>query len=153
MAITKTEGQYWWQLLMANENAAAVALALGMAGMRNVRLVSETVAIGTDKVDRRLAVRFPIEQEVRYKVIKGNTIEVGSGRSLNISSNGILFTTERTLAPQEQVEVAVNWPAQLNHKLPLKLVTRGYVVRSDEHWAAIEIERYEFRTQGAHGMG
>ena len=75
MAITKTEGQYWWQLLMANENAAAVALAFGMAGMRNVRLVSEAVAIGLDKAERRLAVRFPIEQEVRYKVIKGNTMK------------------------------------------------------------------------------
>jgi hypothetical protein len=140
-------------MLLANESTAAAALVFGIAGLRNVRLVSETVAIGTDKVDRRLAVRFPIEQEVRYKVIKGNTVEVGSGRSLNISSNGLLFTTERKLAPQERVEVAVNWPAQLNHKLPLKLVTTGRVVRSEDHQAAIEIERYEFYTQGAHGLG
>jgi hydroxyethylthiazole kinase-like sugar kinase family protein len=140
-------------MLIANESAAAVALAFGIAGMRDVALVSETVALGADKAERRLAVRFPIEQEVRYKVIRGNTAEVGSGRSLNISSNGILFTTERTLAPQERVEVAVNWPAQLAHKLPLKLVTTGRVVRSGDRWDAIEIYRYDFRTQGAHGMG
>jgi c-di-GMP-binding flagellar brake protein YcgR len=134
-------------MLMANETPTAPAVALGIVALPDPEGASDSMA------DRRLAVRFPIEQEVRYKVIKGNTIEVGSGRSLNISSNGILFTTERKLAPQERVEVAVNWPAHLNHKLPLKLVTTGRVVRSEDHQAAIEVERYEFYTQGAHGMG
>ncbi len=106
----------------------------------------------TENADRRSAVRFPIEQEVRYKVFNRNTIEVGSGRTINMSSNGVLFTTERTLTPGERLEVAVNWPAQLDNKCPLKLVTTGRVVRADGDKAAIAIERYEFRTQGIHGM-
>lgn len=106
----------------------------------------------SDNTDRRSAVRFPIEQDVRYKVFNRNTIEVGSGKTINMSSNGVLFTTERTLAPGERLEVAVNWPAHLDNKCPLKLVTTGRVVRSEDGRAAIAIERYEFRTQGIHGM-
>ncbi len=112
----------------------------------------ESAVRDTDNADRRSAVRFPIEQEVRYKVFNRNTIEVGSGKTINMSSNGVLFTTERALVVGERLEVAVNWPAQLDHKCPLKLVTTGRVVRSEGDRAAIAIERYEFRTQGIHGM-
>ena len=105
-----------------------------------------------DHTDRRTAVRFPIEQDVRYKVFTRNTIEVGLGKTVNMSSNGVLFTTERPLALGERLEVAVNWPAQLDHKCALKLVTTGRVVRSESGLAAIAIERYEFRTQGIHGL-
>ena len=69
-----------------------------------------------------------------------------------MSSNGVLFTTERTLAPGERVEVAMNWPVRLDNKLPLKLMIIGQVVRSDGSRAAITIKRYEFRTQGSPGM-
>ena len=101
-----------------------------------------------EMTDRRAAVRFPIEQEVRYKVFNRNTIEMGAGRTINMSSNGVLFTTERALSPGERLEVAVNWPAQLDNRCALKLVTTGRVIRSEGDRAAIAIERYEFRTQG-----
>ena len=110
------------------------------------------MALQPDVAERRSSVRFPIEQEVRYKVYNRNTIEVGSGRTVNMSSNGVLFTTERALSLGERLEVAVNWPAQLDHKCALKLVTTGRVVRSESGLAAIAIERYEFRTQGIHGL-
>src|SRR5271157_5591151 len=47
--------------------------------------------------DRRGAVRFPIGQDVRYKVLTRNTVEVGFGKTVNMSSRGVLFTTERPL--------------------------------------------------------
>jgi hypothetical protein len=46
----------------------------------------------------------------------------------------------------------MNWPAQLDYKHPLKLVAGGRVVRVTAEAAAIIIDRYEFRTQGAHGL-
>ncbi len=106
----------------------------------------------TETAERRGAVRFPIEQEVRYKVYNRSTIEVGSGRTVNMSSNGVLFTTERTLSTGERLELAVAWPAHLDNRCPLKLVTTGRVVRSEQGRAAIAIERYEFRTQGSRAM-
>ena len=46
----------------------------------------------TNKADRRSADRFPIEREVRYRVIsKKFADEAGSGRTVNMSSNGVLY--------------------------------------------------------------
>ena len=101
----------------------------------------------TKKTDRRGADRFPIEREVRYKVLsKKSTDEAGLGRTVNMSSNGILFTSEHVLLPGRRLELTISWPAQLNNQTPLKLVARGRVTRFDGGQAAIEIQQYEFRT-------
>lgn len=105
-----------------------------------------------DRNDRRGADRFPIEREVRYKVLnRKNAEEVGSGKTINMSSNGVLFSTEQHLLPGKRLELSISWPAQLDSKISLKLVARGRVVRSDERRAAIEIHQYEFRTQAGPG--
>jgi len=46
------------------------------------------------------------------------------------------------------VELSMTWPVLLNDSCPMKLMIYGCVVRSNERWAAVAIERYEFRTQG-----
>ena len=74
------------------------------------------------------------------------------GRTVNISSAGILFTTEGLLPEGERVELSVSWPAQLNNTLPLKFVAMGRLVRCEENQAAIAIERYEFKTIGMAGL-
>src|SRR5689334_15422757 len=104
--------------------------------------------------DRRTSNRLPIEREVRYKVLGGRKIikQTGTGKTLNMSSGGVLFTTETALPEGERVELAVSWPAQLNDTLPLKLVAMGRLVRTDETSAAISIERYEFKTRGNNGL-
>ena len=100
-----------------------------------------------DRNERRAADRFPIEREVRYKVLnRKNADEVGFGKTINMSSNGVLFTTDQYLLPGRRLELAISWPAQLNSKVALKLVARGRVVRCEEGKAAIEIHQYEFRT-------
>ena len=103
-----------------------------------------------DENDRRGADRFPIEREIRYKIYnRKSTDEVGVGKTLNMSSNGVLFTTDRHLLPGKRLEISINWPAQLNSTVALKLVARGRIVRSEEGSAAIEIHQYEFRTSSA----
>src|SRR5215510_14761210 len=104
--------------------------------------------------DRRTSHRLPIEREVKYKVLGGKKTvkQIGTGKTLNMSSGGVLFTTESTLPEGERVELAVSWPAQLNDALPLKLVAMGRLVRTDETQAALAIEKYEFKTRGANGL-
>jgi hypothetical protein len=104
--------------------------------------------------DRRTSNRLPIERDVKYKVLGGKkTIkQVGMGKTLNMSSGGVLFTTESALPEGERVELAVSWPAQLNNVLPLKLVAMGRLIRTDDSSAAISIERYEFKTRGSNGL-
>ena len=99
--------------------------------------------------DRRHSDRFPIEREVRFRVLnKRGGEEAGEGKTLNISSSGVLFTSEQLLLPGRRLELAISWPVQLNNQVALKLVARGRVVRFEEGRAAIEIQQYEFRTQG-----
>jgi len=109
-------------------------------------------ATGIPPVERRGAARFPIEEEVRYKILNRSSASIGSGKTINMSSAGVLFTTEHFLSAGERLELSVNWPAQLDHKCALKLVATGRVVRSADGLAAIVIDRYEFRTQGSHGL-
>ena len=103
--------------------------------------------------ERRNADRFPIEREVRYRILnKRNTYEEGTGKTINISSNGVLFTTDQILIPGKRLELSISWPAQLDNKCQLKLVARGRVARLEQGRAAIEIQQYEFRTQGSKGL-
>jgi hypothetical protein len=99
--------------------------------------------------DRRQASRFPMREDVTYKVLqsKHNPIS-GTGTTLNISSNGVLFSTEETLPLGRTVELSVNWPARLDGKCALKFVATGRVVRAEATRAVVRIERYQFRTRG-----
>jgi c-di-GMP-binding flagellar brake protein YcgR len=102
----------------------------------------------TENADRRQSDRFSIAREVRYRVLnKRSGEEVGEGKTVNISSSGVLFTTEQMLLPGRRLELSISWPAQLNNKCALKLVARGRVIRFEEGLAAIEIQQYEFKTQ------
>jgi hypothetical protein len=100
--------------------------------------------------ERRIKRRFTIDQEVKYKMLYGQRIaETGVGRTMNISSGGVWFTTENMLTSGMPVELSMNWPVLLNDICPMKLMIYGCVVRSNEKGAAVAIERYEFRTQGS----
>ena len=100
--------------------------------------------------ERRLKQRFPLEQEVRYKMLYGQRIaETGAGKTRNISSGGLWMTTESMLTSGMPVELSMSWPVLLNDTCPMKLMIYGCVVRSNERGAAVAIERYEFRTQGS----
>lgn len=100
-----------------------------------------------DQTDRRHSDRFPIEREVRYRVLsKRSGEESGDGKTINISSSGVLFTASTVLLPGRRLELSISWPAQLNNKCALKLVARGRVVRFEDGRVAFEIQQYEFRT-------
>jgi hypothetical protein len=91
---------------------------------------------------------MPIEQDVHYRVLnKKDGDQEARGKTLNMSSSGVLFTTEHILLPGRRVELSINWPAQLDQKCGLKLVARGRVVRFENGTVAIEIMQHEFRTR------
>ena len=97
--------------------------------------------------ERRNSDRFPIVREVRYRILNSRGgQESGTGKTIDISSTGILFTADQPLSPGRRLEISVSWPAQLDGKCGLKLVARGRVIRSKGTTVALEIEKYEFRT-------
>ena len=100
--------------------------------------------------ERRFKRRFQIDQEVKYKMLYGQRIaETGVGRTMNVSSGGVWFSTENMLTSGMPVELSMTWPVLLNESCPMKLMIYGCVVRSNERGAAVAIERYAFRTQGS----
>ncbi len=101
--------------------------------------------------DRRRTTRFPVNEEVKYRVLLKSSKISGTGRTLNFGSGGVLFTTEEKLPLGRPVELSVNWPARLGGTCPLKFVASGRVVRSETSKAAVRIERYEFRTRASAG--
>ncbi len=104
----------------------------------------------TQDSDRRRSDRFAIEREIRFRALnKRGGEEAGEGKTVNMSSSGVLFTSPQILRPGRRIELAISWPAQLNNKCALKLVARGRIVRFDNGLAAMEIQQYEFRTQSS----
>ena len=103
--------------------------------------------------ERRGTNRFPVCEDVRYRLIQARTAKIiGCGTTLNIGSGGILFTTEDRLPIGRVVELSVNWPARLDGICPLQFVATGRVIRSEAQRAAVRIERYEFKTRSMSGM-
>jgi len=122
-------------------------------GAMNLITNLETQIAGGTSTERRGTSRFPVREEVKYRVLHTKSANTsGAGRTLNIGSGGILFTTEESLPIGRMVELSVNWPARLDGTCPLKFVAVGRVVRSDTNRAAVRIERYEFKTRGTTGL-
>src|SRR5215467_12174343 len=104
--------------------------------------------------ERRQSIRFPIECEVRYKVLntRGDRVS-GCGKTVNISSSGVLFFSEHDLPTGTRLEVSIGWPVLLNEKCSLNLVIQGRVIRRMTNQTAVQIQHYEFRTHARTGPG
>jgi len=104
-----------------------------------------------DSGERRRKKRFAIEQDVRYRILNGHQVaELGLGRTINISSGGVFFTSARSLPIGLSVELSINWPVLLGGSCPLKLLIQGCVIRSSNDETVLAVAQYEFRTQGLH---
>ena len=104
-------------------------------------------------MEHRKANRVPIETGVRYKLRDAARLgQTGHGKTVNISSSGISFTTESYLPLGERAELSVDWPVQLNELCGLKLVAIGKVVRASRESAVIRIDKYDFRTRAVAGL-
>ena len=97
--------------------------------------------------ERRRTTRFPVNEDIKYRVLHKSSRVSGAGRTLNVGSGGLLFTTEEKLQVGRQIEISMNWPARLGGTCPLKFVATGRVMRAEAGKAAVRIERYEFRTR------
>jgi len=101
-------------------------------------------------VDRRGSIRYPVRNELQYWVVdRGAGKPAGAGRTLDMSSTGILFSTQEPIQVGRIVAVSVDWPARLEGTCPLKLVAAGRIVRTDGLRTAMRIRRYEFRIRGS----
>src|SRR5215468_9178394 len=108
-------------------------------------------ASAPDKIagDRRADRRYPIELELKYKLVRRKRIlDTGTGHTIDLSSGGVLFEAERSLPAGLNVELSVTWPVLLHNVAPMRLLIVGRVVRNDRNKIAIRTVKHEFRTQG-----
>lgn len=97
-------------------------------------------------IERRLKARYPIELAVCYQTVDQAQGVGGTGRSLNMSSGGLLVSCQARFALGTVLKVTLEWPSLLDGTTPLQLVTVGRVARSDEASFAMTFEQYQFRT-------
>jgi ActR/RegA family two-component response regulator len=98
--------------------------------------------------ERRTNARFPCRLAVSYQALEHPFLSgTAISETLNISSKGLLFTTEEPLQQGQLLQVSVDWPAMLDNQVPLKLVAEGRIVRNLNGQAAMRIDKYEFRTR------
>jgi hypothetical protein len=99
--------------------------------------------------EQRSFQRYPIELEMEYRLLgKGQADHLGSGKTRNISSGGVLFEAPGLPPAGSSIELMLSWPFLLEGVCPLRLVMRGRIVRSDLHGVAIQSNYHEFRTAG-----
>lgn len=104
-----------------------------------------------EAMGRRGRRRFPIQKDVRYQCVKGSRVSaIGVGKTLEISSREVRFTTQQPLKRGQKMRVAMDWPAMLDNTCHMKLEISGWIIQDDPGEVTVKIERYEFRTRGTH---
>lgn len=104
----------------------------------------------TPGAERRTSARFPCKLSVSYQTLEQPIVSgQGASETLNVSSKGLLFTSDAKFNPGQLVQVSIDWPARLENQIPLKLVAEGRVVRNGDGLTAMTIDKYEFRTRRA----
>ena len=99
--------------------------------------------------ERRSDRRYAIALEMRWKVLRRKrTLDSGLGRTVDLSSGGILFEVGRKLPVGLKVQLSIAWPVLLHNASPLQLTVAGKIVRSDSQRSAVQILQHEFRTAG-----
>jgi hypothetical protein len=89
--------------------------------------------------------RFPIVADLQYQQLRLGG-QAGAGRTINISSSGLLFAGDQKLEAGQRLEISISWPVRLNKDCGLRLVGRAKVVRSDANGVAVVFDCHEFRT-------
>jgi hypothetical protein len=99
-------------------------------------------------LERRLKSRFPLRLSVRYRTLSGGPSLVGVGRTVNMSSRGLLIATDETkVRTGARLQLMVDWPSLLHGITPLQLIVSCRVTRCEPEEFAVELDQYQFRTK------
>ena len=105
--------------------------------------------IGGERRDDR---RYPLQLELKWKLIRRRRVlDTGTGRTIDVSSGGVLFDAGRHLPEGLNVELSIAWPVLLHNVAPMQLVAIGKIARSGSRQVAMVTTQHEFRTVGTVG--
>ena len=100
----------------------------------------------TTPLERRSKQRYPISLNVRYRTVGRANHMNGFGRTVNISSDGMLIGAVQPPMVGTRLEVNLEWPTLLDGAIPLQMVALARVVRTQPGSFALSFGEYQFRT-------
>ena len=96
--------------------------------------------------ERRSSRRYPIQIDLEYSLIRGQRVMgTGQGRTLNFSSDGVLFESDVALPLGTGIELSIQWPVLLRGQVGLALHATGRIVRAEGNRTAVRIDHHDFR--------
>jgi PilZ domain-containing protein len=97
--------------------------------------------------DRRSHRRFPVSVDLEYSLLlpEGH-VQVGRGRTINLSSGGVLFEAEASVPVNMPVELSIFWPLRTGEQAQVELHATGKTVRAKGRQVAVKFDRSRFRT-------
>ncbi len=99
---------------------------------------------------RKAQQQFPLELNLRYRSWGlSSPLLSGEGKTVNISSSGVLFTCDKDFPVGTLLEISIFWPVPLHERHPLYLIGRGSVVRTSKGQVALEVQRFEFHLRNS----
>ena len=97
--------------------------------------------------DKRAARRHDIVLGVQWTIINGRPqLDFGTGKTINLSSSGLLVATDRKIPAGLNIELSIEWPD--GNSRPRQLLVTGRVVRALGEQAAIQITHHYFQPEG-----
>ncbi len=96
--------------------------------------------VNEQRKNQRFELKLPLEL-----VRTGTTMKMVSGETKNVSSSGVLFTSETAVEVGEPIEYFITFPKASGSRAEVRLRCVGKVLREDaESKFAATLERYEF---------
>jgi hypothetical protein len=95
--------------------------------------------VNEQRKNQRFDLRLPLE------IIRTGANSKAVGETKNVSSSGVLFTSETAVAVGEPIEYMITFPKPSGSRAAVRLRCVGTVLREDpELKFAATLERYEF---------
>lgn len=101
--------------------------------------------------ERRSGRRYPIRLTLLYQVAD-DLVSPAVGETLNISSQGLLFTAAETIPTDTRLRILIDWPVPSRTGDILKLSLSATVVRSSGTLAAVRVWNHKLHEVN-HGSG
>ena len=99
-------------------------------------------------LERRSKARYPMELNVRYRILTNGRALPGIGRTLNVSSCGLLIASDQQIVHDgSRLQLSLEWPLLLDGTTPLQLIAECRVIRCQPERFAVRLERYQFHTR------
>ncbi|MEO8592790.1 MAG: PilZ domain-containing protein [Candidatus Solibacter sp.] len=98
-----------------------------------------------DRRNRRAANRYHLELPFEYRLFgRDQSVREGRGRTLNMSSRGLLLSPDERITKGLPIELSIQMPHPAQGGTGARLVVLGHVLRSGPDGAAIRIVRHGF---------